>query len=578
MNKNKNLKIILTLLLLCFCFLPVNAFYWGVVDDYENDFEEYALYKVIKNEPINYYLEYSDTAQATKFDDTNSEEFRKKLIQQLSEEEKNAELQGLVQKGFDTWLKDTKKMINADGRTQEFADILPFLSRPTVKLKRVYNKNKADISIYFDNPKEIEKECSGRSGCFLNKKMIILTNPYFNSKDSYEDSKKIALSVITHEIGHYYALADQYEDTYDTSLVHSTFNRMYSDSIDAIMGGSWNTVLSCDDVDGFINLIDLTLAIKNNKIFSARAKKGWASFCNGKKDSQGKKYQDEFYREAKLIKKPNYTRGYCLYKYDKDGNVAQENCMDPFDFTNNELFYSKNDIDIRKDKKNQINYQYEYDNLINNEFVVFAFDEKTDQDLAYFSVKKQEKDKGYSWVIDESQKNYKQRLINSTLVDISDTYCLAMDRVLTSSKKSENLLTLSEIKKEKYDDVYYFATTFDRQYRLTSISYMPLEKNTKNIAFEVAIDPIGKECIYYSNINGYKNVKVVSLVNFDQGPIQISYQNKEILDYLTKRSNVSVNKFLNKFNERCRKLTSHPLVEKNKLKCKYFVGLENYFR
>ena len=65
-----------------------------------------------------------------------------------------------------------------------------------------------------------------------------------------------SLSVLIHEIGHFFGFTDQYADFGDSSLVHSTFNRINGDW-DSIMSGSLGIHLKCDDVDGMINLLDL---------------------------------------------------------------------------------------------------------------------------------------------------------------------------------------------------------------------------------------------------------------------------------------------------------------------------------
>lgn len=45
-----------------------------------------------------------------------------------------------------------------------------------------------------------------------------------------------------------------------------------------MQGGSMSQI-TCDDVDGFINLFDLRLAQRNNNQFSERAENGWESLC-----------------------------------------------------------------------------------------------------------------------------------------------------------------------------------------------------------------------------------------------------------------------------------------------------------
>jgi len=94
-----------------------------------------------------------------------------------------------------------------------------------------------------------------------------ITNPALRA--NYANEHEV-IGVLVHELGHFYGLGDQYrEGVENASLTHSTSDRI--DGTDSIMSSGYD--LRCDDVDGFINLIDFAL-FKRQGSYSARAKQG----------------------------------------------------------------------------------------------------------------------------------------------------------------------------------------------------------------------------------------------------------------------------------------------------------------
>lgn len=94
--------------------------------------------------------------------------------------------------------------------------------------------------------------------------------------------------IYTHEVGHWFALADlyggreslalQHKPTQEFSLLPVGIKDSTSERL-SIMGAIDDSpsISNCDDVDGIINAVDVWLA-KNGKV-SNRWEKGWKSFC-----------------------------------------------------------------------------------------------------------------------------------------------------------------------------------------------------------------------------------------------------------------------------------------------------------
>ena len=293
------------------------ALYWGVFEDYEDNMENYALYKVINDMPIRYYVEDTEIPEEGEADSWGI------VASSIKVAKREKELENLITDAFNIWLTDTRNMIIKEGREEEFDDIMDILDRD-VLLKKVSDSKQADIIFTFTSIPNMKEHCGKKpSACISLTKypaMVWLISPHV---EGLSDKLYLALDNLSthviHEIGHYFGLTDQYKDFHQASVEYSTFNRMNRG--DSMMGGKRREKLFCDDVDGFINLIDLTLYLETGE-FPERASQenGWASFCNGKKNHLGKRYKDEFYKNAKLLNKEPYTRDNETFGFDKEGN------------------------------------------------------------------------------------------------------------------------------------------------------------------------------------------------------------------------------------------------------------------
>ena len=110
--------------------------------------------------------------------------------------------------------------------------------------------------------------------------------------------------------------------------------------------------ITCDDKDGFINLIDLRLSQRNRGRFSERARNGWWSLCKKTKN---------FYQEAKthnrvedIVTLDDGRKR--ITQYDKKGNVVRhsEGISLSFDYNPFPLFSLSPGDQITWDKQNRI--------------------------------------------------------------------------------------------------------------------------------------------------------------------------------------------------------------------------------
>ena len=286
----------------------VDGVEWGIFEDYILSPNKYAFNKIFNNEPIRYYIltetnKNSNEPLEKNENVDNLENLATSLENTMEAEKITHNFSKGIENAFNFWFEGTKNMIIKDGRQEEFADIMPILSKK-IKLRRTRNLEQADI--VFNFVYDIKRHCSqNAAGCIHWEKhnneektsyaYVRIPNPT-NNKKNY--SKKAISNILVHEIGHYFGLTDQYylEKKHRGYNVHNNPRIGYKESI---MGASYKLYLDCDDVDGFINLIDLTLSKRNKSTFSDRAKKEWASFCNG-----GNKYfLNDYYRKARVYKR-----------------------------------------------------------------------------------------------------------------------------------------------------------------------------------------------------------------------------------------------------------------------------------
>ena len=366
----------LILILSAILLTPKSSFalYWGIFYDYEENKNNYAVVKFINNTPIKYAIVIDAlNTNNTQVKNTNEEVLKQQLGSTLQQEQT---LNNMIVEAFNIWPKDTLAAIRDknNSREKEFADITPLLSRPKgVNLQKVAKNENPDIIFHFLNSKKrIKQFCTG--GACIKKKHhpvdVYILNPYAVDIREFHSQKKYSLSSLIHEIGHYFALTDQYEnyEDSDSDINHSTADRFYTRV--SLMGSSHDTILTCDDVDGFINVIDLTWALTHNNKFTYRASNGWNSFCNGKKWPDGTPYTKTRYAKAKVVNQPVRAEcgKDCVNVFDNEGNYIEEIVAPslPFDFYNKKLTYNQNGlVDTKEDGAYIYKYNYIFQNSYN---------------------------------------------------------------------------------------------------------------------------------------------------------------------------------------------------------------------
>ena len=279
-------------------------------DDGDN-YTKQGLYRILRREPIKYAYEVITPKDETDPSGTNNLQGR---IQQQAE---SANYKKIIEENLKEWPLQVAEFIKNSGRAEKFADILPLFSKAATE--NVNSAEEADVFFIFSKIAQIRSVIGGAAACGLTSDFgqpvkIWILDPnldisserdscYGSDKTAYDVSKKVAL----HEIGHYYALAEQY-DTSNASVLFSDSDRINRKSI---MGASYDKKLSCDDVDGFIKIADRTFYKMHGK-YTTRDSEGWESFCN----------DGTVYKKGKVLnRKPFYSK-WKIYKYDEKGDIA----------------------------------------------------------------------------------------------------------------------------------------------------------------------------------------------------------------------------------------------------------------
>ena len=241
---------------------------WGALNMFVNDERHnYAMDFFIKGEPIRYFVS-----------------------EDISPEE-----EAIIIKNFQKWPQKILQRIAKAGREEEFKDIIPLLRRPVI-LEKAGKEN--DIGFVITQEDSGEESDSG--WFFPNPRLIAVAKQY---REYFE--------IITlHEIGHFFGLADQYENARGNS--HAEYSSDISKEYGSVMQGGMRSQITCDDADGFINVLDLRLAQYNEGKFSERASKGWGSLCPK---------STNFYQNAVTITRKNTD---ILYAY---GNVSRHDSL-----------------------------------------------------------------------------------------------------------------------------------------------------------------------------------------------------------------------------------------------------------
>ena len=249
------------------------------------------------------------------------------------------------------WPSETLNFIKQNGRIDEFKDIVAILKHQ-FKFINTDGENPYDLKIVFENSNK-SHDISDEDYNFsdvggyinLNKGKVAINPQYRNLFDS----------ITLHELGHYFGLADQ-EKSYPSANVHPEYSsdrNLKAGSIMRSLEDIPQPHLTCDDADGFINLIDLYLAKQNDGKFSDRASKGWTSLCEG---------NSNLYHEARTInrnpqfKVPVKHFFYRVYHYVEGKRTLPDSWLteDHVDVMSLFKFHNRDKIKINREESNLV--------------------------------------------------------------------------------------------------------------------------------------------------------------------------------------------------------------------------------
>lgn len=266
------------LILSVFLFSPLSGLSapWGILEEAVSA-RDYGVDKLLARESIRYAVS-----------------------QEITPQEEQAFLSNLRK-----WPQETLKFIRKSGREQEFRDVVPVLEQK-LTFEKVQTAKEADVSLEM-NRSGLCRELA--AGCFDPESHRIAIAP--SQRDSLVD-------ICLHEVGHYYGMGDQYEEARDKA--HRNYSSNANDVQGSIMQYTDSTggKITCDDADGFINLIDLRTS-QNTGRFSSRSANGWKSLCSPKVTYKKAKTLN---RDYDRIQKDEQNEK--SVQYDSEGNAVKE--------------------------------------------------------------------------------------------------------------------------------------------------------------------------------------------------------------------------------------------------------------
>lgn len=292
-------KIIIVIIILMQCALSANA--WIFLKQAEDKAQGFTLLKLVdKQGNLRVCME------------EFSANWRTEANVQLYHE-----VEQMVREGYNEWLKAVRTQIEKTNRRDEFKDVLAllpkevnlvFVNEPTALKKITFRnqevemypsctdmyayQNKVDLIIRFkDAPEFYNGECATTSnGKFRD---AITFFPDGSTVGNYNRS----MDDLVHEIGHTLGLSDMYKKSvsrgYNSAVytmkkqnlepeqfrVKSIMNVEGNCDIDFKEDRQRANIITCDDIDGVINLVDHYYPQKT----AARRTTGWLSLCSNKK-------------------------------------------------------------------------------------------------------------------------------------------------------------------------------------------------------------------------------------------------------------------------------------------------------
>ncbi len=304
-----SMKRVFSLMLL---FLPVFAIAapWGVPTDYTHTWdpsspssrpgEKYLLPRILDGQTVRIYLDFPN-----------------------GNEKQRAAAQKSIADSYARWFAEPAKIIRQTGREAEFADILKILDRG-IRVQFVGVDQPRDLDFCIASRSQLAG--TGAAGWYERNDedggapRIVRLMDTAGNRIMGMDAEIVQL----HEIGHSLGLSDQYDFWRDEGT-HAVYHS--KPQADGIM--KQYPVISCDEADGIVNLIDLTRRVRRG------GERGWRSLCKG---------SDQYYINAMPAGRGPYAISFSseldwMLETFRDGKKVQEqkltldlkNGLSPFD-------------------------------------------------------------------------------------------------------------------------------------------------------------------------------------------------------------------------------------------------------
>ncbi len=548
---------------------------FGVFNDYDRAYQtRYGLSQILNTGTVYFSITQEGTANKQTHFQNEEENIKNELENALNEENRKNELSNVVKQAFKLWFTEVRKTIKEEGRDEEFADIIPLLDRSVKPILVDYKPNRNFINFSFTTNTRMHSICDNNTrdvvagACFDRAtKEIFFPNPFteelfYTRKALMGYLRTTTVPTLAHEIGHYYGLVDQYANFGHASSVYSTSDRYLKGS--SMMGTA--PEILCDDVDGFINLIDITLSKQNG--WSQRAKNGWASFCNGKNVphyTQDVTYKDTFYKMGRPVKSLAQKVSEPSSSQPKSSSNSNNNSQNknaksypkPFTWHSDKYKYNftyhKNSglLATKRDDKYSYSYSY-YKNTENVPTIKvsvasvekpFIITQKTFDGHKYWELP-------VGYYIPETSGDMRY-------VYVDNNQCTIKNYVPFSDYKSYSLQYKNNVLQNDYTYTFNLA---DR--KVIVHKYEKYRHPVCKVSYGSGSDPL--PLVTFFDFSFTEDLDAIS-------------RDRVYLDSLAEQAKMTRKELIERLRTECKKVLHHTITDNSKELCSYFKDVNNYF-